>query len=379
MDSLHSKSSKCLNCKNASCVQGCPVRNDIPLFLKYVKNGDFAQAVEVIGHPFGEVCGYVCPHEMQCCGSCILEKKGNGVRINEIEREVFSKNPLAVERVDDTLANTKIAIVGGGVSGITLAALAYRMGADVTVFEKDELLSTIKSIPNFRLPKDAIERIVESVSGKIKVVRQVVSADDISRLSEINDVVYVATGLSKLYGLGIDGESFATSYKDCLNGKVRGKVVIVGGGNTAIDCARLSKRNGCDVTVVYRRTKDDMPAFRQEIEKAENDGVRFMFNTAPVLLEKDDKLLTLTVAKTISEGRGKLTVTEQTSKIVCDYVVAAVGGCFDKTLVRDCVADINGYLYDNVYIGGDAKGGSLVAHAVLHAKQTLRAIIEKVR
>lgn len=378
MDSLHIKSEKCLNCKNANCIKGCPIGNDIPLFLSYVKNGNYAQAVEIIGHPFGEICGYVCPHDIQCHASCILAKKEKGIDIGDIEKEVFANNPFKVERIGDTLANIKIAIVGGGVSGITLAALAYRLGANVTVFEKDELLSTLKSIPSFRLPKDAIERIETSVTGKINVVKQLVSAEDISRLSSNYDFVYVAAGLSKSYGLGIEGESLSTSYEDCLNGKVNGKVIVVGGGNTAIDCARLSKRNGCDVTVVYRRLKEDMPAFRKEVEEAEKDGVKFMFNFAPTLLQKKDELA-LTIAKTVSEGRGKLIVTEQTSNIVCDYVVAAVGGCFDKTLVRNCIADKNGYLYDNVYLGGDAKGGSLVAHAVLHAKQTLSSIIEKVR
>lgn len=377
--SLQEKCEKCLNCKNPFCRQGCPLSNDIPAFLSYVKRGDLARAVETVGHPFGEVCGYVCPHKLQCGGSCVLSKKGRGVEISEVEKETFARRPFSLERVGDALADVKIAVVGGGVSGITLAALAYRLGAEVTVFEKDKQLSTIKSIPSFRLPKETIERVEASLEGKIKFVSQFVTADDISRLSVNYDFVYIATGLSCAYGLRIDGENLAKSYRECLDGKVSGKVVVVGGGNTAIDCARLSKRNGCEVTVAYRRTKQDMPAFPREIEEAESDGVNFMFNVAPVSLQKNGGDLVLTVAKTVTEGRDKLTVTSQTSQIICDYVVSAVGGCFDKSLVKKCDADEKGWLYDNIYIGGDAKGGSLVVHAVLHAKQTLDAILERVR
>lgn len=371
------ESARCLHCSTPNCQEFCPLHNKIPQFLQLVNEGKYQQAVQIIGHPFGEICGYVCPHELQCQGGCVLSKRGSGVKVGEVERAVFAQYPYQIEQMDGTLRSKRIAVIGGGVAGVTFAAAAYQHGAIVDVFEKDKLLSTIKSIPSFRLPRNAIERIEEALRDKINVVYKNITASDFDHIKQNYDVVYVATGLNLPYTLRIDGEELAISYIDCLNGKLSGDVVIIGGGNTAIDCARIVARSGSNSQVVYRRTEEDMPAFKKEIVEAKKDGVDFCFNYAPILLQNVDNKLVLTIAKTVSEGRGKLTVTDETKQIVCDAVVSAVGGKFDKSILCcDGVANDSGYVIDNVYIGGDAKGGSLVVHAVADALNTMQSLIK---
>ena len=403
------ESKRCLNCKVPRCVQSCPIGCDIPLFLQYVSNGETDKAVQLIGHPFGEICGYVCPHDKQCQGACVLSKSGQPVKMGEIERTAFARYPYKVERkvrAGCKSGGLKVAVVGGGVSGITCAVKLYEQGADVTIYERDELLSTLKLITEFRLPREALSRVLETVDGKFNVVHRYVNFDDIFvrkvypwqnklqrdahkdalQLMDSYDAVYVSTGASVPYEFGIEGQQFATPYDVFLKSATHsGDVVVIGGGNTAMDCARLAQRNGCRVTVAYRRTQADMPAFTKEIEDAYSDGVQFIYNVAPVKLEqKSDKLL-LTLATTVSEGRGKLTVTNQTSVIECDAVVSALGCKFDKyniygafysSLIEDSEPNNPHNPRFNLYIGGDALGASTVANAVADGIKVAHMIIK---
>ena len=401
-----SESKRCLGCKVPHCKSACPVGNDIPDFLRLVASGEYQEAVELIGHPFGEICGYVCPHEQQCQGGCVLKTRGQAVQMGEVERAVFAQNPYVVKRKTRAGSRSyglKVAVVGGGVSGITLAVKLYEQGADVTIFERDELLSTLRLIPDFRLPREAIERVLKAIEGKFTVVKKDINFEDIFvrkiypwqtkvqrdahkgalQLTDSYDAVYVSTGASVLYKLGIPGEELATPYDQFLKSNVHtGDVVVIGGGNTAMDCARVSKRHGCNVTVAYRRTREDMPAFTREIEDAESEQVNFLYNVAPVKLERAGSKLQLTLAKTVNEGRGKLTVTEETSVIECDTVVAALGSKFDSD-------NLYGAFYAslmnptnphnprfNLYVGGDALGASTVANAVADGIKVAHAIVK---
>ena len=379
MADFTAESKRCLTCAKPSCKAFCPVGNDIPAFIRLIRQGDCRQAVSLIGHPFGEICGYVCPHDKQCAGNCVLNKRGQAVDVGLIEREAFARYPYQVERVSDGLQGRSIAVVGGGVSGVTLAVKAYEQGADVTVYERDGLLSTLSLIPSFRLPKEAILRVKNAVYGKIKVVNGQIDADGLIRLQERFDAVYVASGLTADYGLGVTGQELACGYKEFLQGKHGCKsVIIVGGGNSAVDCARLAVFNGCNATIVYRRTRADMPAFCREITAAEQDGVQFVFNSAPVKLEKNNGALQLTVAQTVSEGRGRLTVTNKQSVLQADCVVSAVGSAFDSSILLSYEKNSVGFLqYGNVYLGGDAKGGKLVADAVADGIRAAREIKER--
>ena len=375
---LHiSESKRCLGCRVAHCKSACPVGNDIPAFLQCVASSEYGKAVDLIGHPFGEICGYVCPHDIHCHGGCVLSKKGQAVQMGAVERVVFAQHPYKVERKSDILHNVKVAVVGGGVAGLTFGSKMYEQGADVTVYERDELLSTLKLIPDFRLPREAIQRIERAIEGKFTVAKQTVTSRDLSLLQLDYDIVYVATGACKLYGLGVEGQELATPYDIFLKDKAHcGDVVVVGGGNTAMDCARLAKRNGCNVTVAYRRTRADMPAFTKEIDEAQHEGVGFVYNVAPVKLQLSNGRLLLSLAKTVSEGRGKLTLTDEVTQIACDTVVSALGSGFDSSIFEGIqVGDDVKHPLLNVYAGGDAVGGQFVARAVADAMNATKLAI----
>lgn len=401
------ESRRCLHCLKPSCQPSCPLGNDVSRFLQLVSDGKNGEAVQLLGHPFGEICGFVCPHETQCQGGCVLARRGQAVKMGEVERAVFAENPYVVERktrVGSKSGGLKVAIVGGGVSGITCAVKLYEQGAEVTLFERDELLSTLKLIPDFRLPREAIERVLKAIEGKFAVVKRDVNFEDIFvrkiypwqnkrqrekigeslQLTDSYDAVYVATGASVLYTLGVDGEELATPYDKFLKrSDHRGHVVVVGGGNTAMDCARLAKRNGCDATVAYRRTRNDMPAFKKEVEDAENEGVKFEYNLAPVKLKRVGDRLSLTLAKTVSVGRGKLTVTDETTTVECDEVVAALGSKFDNeniygAFIESLLNPLNPHNPRfNLFVGGDALGASTVVNAVADGVKVARAILKE--
>lgn len=379
-DLINCEISRCLTCPKPFCQQGCPLHNDMSAVVKYLRLGELDKAVDVIGHPFGEICGYACSHESQCEGRCLLNKRSYPVLTATIERELFAMHPYVVNRKGSALQGRCYAVVGGGIAGLTFATKVYEQGADVTVFERDELLSTIKLIPGFRMPAEAVLRAQQSVAGKFNVVREQIDGKRLKELQSQFNGVYVATGLTIDYALGVEGQEFAVNYRDCLKGNYsRGTVIIVGGGNSAMDCARLARRQGCKAIVAYRRTEQDMPAFCNEVSEAYSDGVEFMFNVAPTKLYKDGEKLRLTLAKTVNEGRGKLVVTDETFEVACDSVIAAIGSKFDGAILS-CGKNDEQYLqYENVYLGGDARRGKLVVDAVADGLAAANQIIDNAR
>lgn len=367
---IASESARCLGCAKPSCRNGCPIHNDIPSFIRAVQNGDYSGAVDIVGHPFGEICGYVCPRELHCTAHCVLSAKGAPVQTGELERNVFAIQPYCVQRRGNLLHGKNIAVVGGGVSGITFAVKAYEQGADVTVYERDGLLSTLQLIPNFRLPRVALNRVLDGIQGKFNVIYRNVDGDTLPKLLQQYCAVYLATGQTRIRTLGVSGEQFALPHNKFLtdSGGISGSVAVIGGGNTAIDCARTALKRGCKATVVYRRQRADMPAFDSEINAALGEGAEFCFNVAPVNIVCDGGGLALTVCRTVSDGRGSLTLTDQTYVMHCDTVVAALGGSFDAEIYSQLtLGDDKYHPVGNLYAGGDATGGSLVADAVRDA------------
>lgn len=365
--SFRDESSRCLHCKNPLCKVGCPVGYDIPEFLYSVKNGEYSKATATVGHLFGEICGYICPREVQCKGNCVLNRRGAPVDVGDVERQVFAENFPKLARQSDELFHKKISVVGGGVSGVTFASALYKLGADVTVFERAELLHTLKSIPEFRLPRGSLQRVIRAVDESgINVVKQDVSATFLKQLCECSDAVYLATGVMTPHKMNVVGEQFATAADDFLRGDAFGEAIVVGGGNTAMDCARLNARNGFPTTVAYRRTRADMPAFAKEICEAENENVNFRFNVAPVSVEKRGEKLAVTFAETISEGRGKLVLTNNSVTIECKILVLALGNGFDNSLLdTEKFVPVQNYrVFGKLFAGGDAIGHSLAAQAV---------------
>lgn len=361
---------RCLQCKNPGCSAACPLGNDIPTIVRLVREGKFAMAVQVVGHPFGGVCGYVCPHENQCQGGCVLAKRGQAVPTGEAEAIAFTNSPYVVARRDDKLAGRRVAVVGGGVSGITFAVKCYESGADVTVYESNMLLSTLYGIPEFRLPHRLLDDIVRSVEqSDIRVEHKYVCQADIAAMQNDNDIVYLAVGRTVCRALGVTGEEYATTADKFLREATLPRdVIVVGGGNTAMDCARLNARLGGKTMIAYRRAMADMPCYAKEVQAAADDGVMFETNLAPVMVDKQaDGRLSVTFARTNSEGRGRLSVTDELHTFSCDCLVVAAGNMLDgnvyaqdKTVPVDNCGNVDG----NLYAGGDCAGGNLVVEAV---------------
>lgn len=374
---------RCLQCKNPGCSAACPLGNDIPTIVRLVREGKFAMAVQVVGHPFGGVCGYVCPHENQCQGGCLLAKRGQAVPTGEAEATAFTNSPYVVARRDDKLAGRRVAVVGGGVSGITFAVKCYESGADVTVYESNMLLSTLYGIPEFRLPHRLLDDIVRSVEqSDIRVEHKYVCQADIAAMQNDNDIVYLAVGRTVCRALGVTGEEYATTADKFLHEAMLPRdVIVVGGGNTAMDCARLNARLGGKTMIAYRRAMADMPCYAKEVQAAADDGVMFETNLAPVMVDKQaDGRLSVTFARTNSEGRGKLSVTDELHTFSCDCLVVAAGNMLDgnvyaqdKTVPVDNCGNVDG----NLYAGGDCAGGSLVVEAVKAAICACNGVVER--
>lgn len=374
---------RCLQCKNPGCSVACPLGNDIPTIVRLVREGKFAMAVQVVGHPFGGVCGYVCPHENQCQGGCVLAKRGQAVPTGEAEATAFTNSPYVVARRDDKLAGRRVAVVGGGVSGITFAVKCYESGADVTVYESNMLLSTLYGIPEFRLPHRLLDDIVRSVEqSDIRVEHKYVCQADIAAMQNDNDIVYLAVGRTVCRALGVTGEEYATTADKFLHEAMLPRdVIVVGGGNTAMDCARLNARLGGKTMIAYRRAMADMPCYAKEVQAAADDGVMFETNLAPVMVDKQaDGRLSVTFARTNSEGRGRLSVTDELHTFSCDCLVVAAGNMLDcnvyaqdKTVPVDNCGNVDG----NLYAGGDCAGGSLVVEAVKAAICAYNGVVER--
>lgn len=374
---------RCLQCKNPGCSAACPLGNDIPTIVRLVREGKFAMAVQVVGHPFGGVCGYVCPHENQCQGGCVLAKRGQAVPTGEAEATAFTNSPYVVARRDDKLAGRRVAVVGGGVSGITFAVKCYESGADVTVYESNMLLSTLYGIPEFRLPHRLLDDIVRSVEqSDIRVEHKYVCQADIAAMQNDNDIVYLAVGRTVCRALGVTGEEYATTADKFLREAMLPRdVIVVGGGNTAMDCARLNARLGGKTMIAYRRAMADMPCYAKEVQAAADDGVMFETNLAPVMVDKQaDGRLSVTFARTNSEGRGRLSVTDELRTFSCDCLVVAAGNMLDgnvyaqdKTVPVDNCGNVDG----NLYAGGDCAGGSLVVEAVKAAICAFNGVVER--
>ena len=310
---------RCLNCKHKPCVSGCPVNVRIPEFIAEVAKGDFMAAYKVITstNALPAVCGRVCPQESQCESRCVRGIKGEPVGIGRLERFVADWHNANVQEAPAKPASNghKVAIIGSGPSGLTCAGDLAKKGYDVTVFEALHLAGgvLVYGIPEFRLPKAIVQKEVDGLKAlgvKVEtnmVIGRVVSIDEL--MSEYGfEAVFIGSGAGLPMFMHIPGENlcgvysaneFLTrinlmkAYKEGsdtpimpLAGK---KVAVVGGGNVAMDAARCSKRLGADVYIVYRRGMEELPARREEVEHAEEEGIIFKTLNNPVKINGDDK------------------------------------------------------------------------------------------
>ena len=317
-DEAVAEAQRCLNCKNAHCVQGCPVSINIPGFVEKVKEGDFAAAYQVISESSAlpAVCGRVCPQESQCEGKCIRGIKGEAVSIGKLERFVADwareNNIRPVGAAEKK--GQKVVVIGSGPAGLTCAGDLAKMGYDVTIFEALHEAGgvLVYGIPEFRLPKEnVVKKEIENVlSLGVKIETNVIVGKSVTIDELLNEegysAVFIGSGAGLPKFMGIPGENAngvfsaneyltrsnlmkafqADSATPIMESK---KVAVVGGGNVAMDAARTALRLGAEVHIVYRRSEEELPARVEEVHHAKQEGIIFDLLTNPVEILEDEK------------------------------------------------------------------------------------------
>ena len=312
------EANRCIGCKNAQCIKGCPVSINIPEFISHVKQGDIEGAYQVISESSAlpAVCGRVCPQESQCEGKCIRGIKGEAISIGKLERFVADwarENEIKPEGAKEKNGK-KVAIIGSGPAGLTCAGDLAKMGYDVTIFEALHEAGgvLVYGIPEFRLPKQAVVakeiENVRSLGVKIEtnvVVGKSVTIDELIQ-DEGFEAVFIGSGAGLPKFMGIPGENAngvfsANEYLTRSNLMkafdensdtpiMRGKkVAVVGGGNVAMDAARTALRLGAEVHIVYRRSEEELPARVEEVHHAKEEGIIFDLLTNPIAILEDEK------------------------------------------------------------------------------------------
>ena len=312
------EANRCLDCKKAKCMEGCPVSINIPGFVHEVKEGNFEKAYQIIGESSAlpAVCGRVCPQETQCEGRCIRGMKGEAVSIGKLERFVADwAKENGIKPVPAAQKNGhRVAVIGSGPSGLTCAGDLAKMGYDVTIFEALHKAGgvLVYGIPEFRLPKDKVVAAevenVKSLGVKIEtnvIIGKSVTIDELLK-DEGFEAVFIGSGAGLPMFMGIPGEqangvfsaneyltrnnlmkAFREDYDTPIaHGK---KVAVVGGGNVAMDAARTALRLGADVHIIYRRSEAELPARKEEVHHAKEEGVQFDLLCNPVEILTDDK------------------------------------------------------------------------------------------
>ena len=317
-DEAMEEASRCINCKNAKCMQGCPVSINIPAFVHEVKEGNFEKAYQIISESSAlpAICGRVCPQESQCEGKCIRGIKGEAISIGKLERFVadWARENGIRPAAPAEKNGKKVAVIGSGPSGLTCAGDLAKLGYDVTIFEALHEAGgvLVYGIPEFRLPKlDVVAKEVENVKALgVKIETNVIIGRSIT-IDELMDeegfeAVFIGSGAGLPMFMGIPGETakgvfsaneyltrnnlmkaFREDYDTpIVHGK---KVAVVGGGNVAMDAARTALRLGAEVHIVYRRSEAELPARAEEVHHAKEEGIIFDLLTNPIeILTNDD-------------------------------------------------------------------------------------------
>ncbi len=318
LDEAMCEASRCIGCKNAQCVKGCPVAIDIPGFITKVKEGDIEAAYQIISESSAlpAVCGRVCPQETQCEGKCIRGIKGEPVSIGKLERFVadWARENGIVPKGAEEKKGKKVAVIGSGPAGLTCAGDLAKLGYDVTVFEAlhEPGGVLVYGIPEFRLPKKAVvSKEIENVKAlgvlieTNVVVGKSVTIDQLIE-EEGFEAVFIGSGAGLPKFMGIPGENsngvfsaneyltrsnLMKSFDSCSNTPIMHgkKVAVVGGGNVAMDAARTALRLGAEVHIVYRRSEEELPARVEEVHHAKEEGIIFDLLTNPTEILADEK------------------------------------------------------------------------------------------
>jgi len=413
---------RCLQCSIPTCVKGCPVGIDIPGFIKQIAQKNFEEAYKILKdyNSLPAVCGRVCPQEIQCEGACILNKAGKPISIGNLERfaaDWASKNNVEDEIQIDKNQNKKIAVIGSGPSGLTTSAELAKKGYTVDLFEVFHTPGgvLVYGIPEFRLPKDIVKKEVsflEKLGVNIILNIPVGFAIHPQEILENYDAVFIGVGAGTPKFMNIDGTELngvysANEFLTRINLmkaykfpqtdtpiKFAKKVVVIGGGNTAMDAARSALRLGAEVTIVYRRSENEMPARKEEIHHAKEEGVKFLTLTQPVrYIGRNGKLIAIECVKMKlgepdESGRRKPIPIEGSNFIIeTELAIEAIGTQSNKFLLSQFKGlELNKWGYikadefgrtsiSKVFAGGDiVTGAATVILAMGAGKKAAYAI-----
>lgn len=402
------EATRCINCKNAQCVKGCPVNIDIPGFVSKVKDGEFKEAYDVISKSSAlpAVCGRVCPQESQCEGKCIRGIKGEPISIGKLERFVAdwaAENGIKPS-VDAPSNGKRVAVIGSGPAGLTCAGDLAKMGYDVTIYEALHQPGgvLVYGIPEFRLPKEKVVtkeiENVKSLGVKIEtnvIVGKSITIDELIE-EEGFDAVFIGSGAGLPKFMGIKGETAngvfsANEYltrsnlmkafdsKSTTPIKVGKKVAVVGGGNVAMDAARTALRLGSEVHIIYRRSEEELPARVEEVHHAKEEGIIFDLLTNPVEILEDEngwvsgiKCIRMELGEPDASGRRRPVEVKGSEFVIdVDTVIMSLGTSPNPLISsttkgleinnHKCIIateDTGATSKEGVYAGGDAVTGA---------------------
>jgi glutamate synthase (NADPH) small chain len=421
------EAARCLNCKNPMCVTQCPVTIHIPEFIAKVKEGNFEEAAKIIAKSSAlpAVCGRVCPQEVQCEGKCILGIKGEAVAIGKLERFVADYSRENDVNLSEAISKNgkKVAVIGSGPAGLTCAGDLAKLGYDVHIFEAlhEPGGVLVYGIPEFRLPKETVVKHeienVKKLGVTIEtnvIVGKTITIDELLN-EEGFDAVFVGSGAGLPKFMGIPGENlngvfsanefltrnnlmkaFKEEYATPI--KVGNKVAVVGGGNVAMDAARTALRLGAEVHIVYRRSEDELPARKEEVHHAKEEGVIFDLLTNPIEIVGDEKgwvkgmkVIKMELGEPDASGRRKPVEVPGSEYVMeVDTVIMSLGTSPNPLISsttkgleidkRKCIVaeeDTGLTTREKVYAGGDAvTGAATVILAMGAGKKAAKAIDE---
>ncbi|WP_250277468.1 NAD(P)-dependent oxidoreductase [[Clostridium] colinum] len=400
-DEALEEAKRCLNCKKPLCVTGCPIQNNIPQFIKAVVDDDLKLAYKILSEKTNlpAICGKICAHEKQCEGSCILGRKKTPVKIGRIENFIanyaYENNFIDNQKFNNNLS--KVAIVGSGPSGLSCAYILAKDGFNVDIYEMEEKPGGILSygIPTFRLPTYSVDREIEKLKNLgVNFILNSKFGKDFSIETLKNkgyNAIFLSTGANMPKSINIKGENlngvihanqFLTDFaKDKNNPIIKSSdiVLVIGGGNVAMDASRTAKILTDKTTVVYRRTREEMPASLEEYEEAVKDNVNFMWRCNPLEFIGEDNKVTGLKVKNLD--------TEEEFIIPCTIVLTAIGS---KPIVEDNSIKLDDWgcikisdspfgmtNIDGVFAGGDVVNGpDTVVVAMREGRKTAHSIKE---